>query len=268
MQEALDVVCNSALKHKVGIFIDAEQQSAQPEVHRIALGLMRKYNREGICIVYNTYQMYLKHMIDALNQDMQSAADEGFTLGVKLVRGAYIASEPRHLIHDTKEDTDWAYDESLKAMLQCKYVPQHKSSSKTSERDVARPIPSIGLFVASHNKESSLAAVDWHQQRLSEGLPTVQSIYYGQLQGMADGVSCELLQLKDEAMSGSSKLATEESAPKVYKCLSWGTLEDCLSYLLRRAVENQDAVGRTVAERVATRAELFRRMRVSLGIGR
>lgn len=268
MQEALDVVCNSALEHNVGIFIDAEQQSAQPEVHRIALDLMRKYNRNGVSVVYNTYQMYLKHMIDALNQDMQSAADEGFTLGVKLVRGAYIASEPRHLIHDTKEDTDWAYDESLKAMLQCKYVPQHESARKAGERDVERPIPSIGLFVASHNKESSLAAVKWHQERLSQGLPTVKSIHYGQLQGMADGVSCELLQLKDEAMSGTSKSATKESAPQVYKCLSWGTLEDCLSYLLRRAVENQDAVGRTVAERIATRTELFRRMRLSLGLSR
>ena len=32
--------------------------------------------------------------------------------------------------------------------------------------------------------------------------------------------------------------------PKIYKCLSWGSIEDCLGFLMRRAVENASAAER------------------------
>jgi hypothetical protein len=81
-------------------------------------------------------------------------------------------------------------------------------------------------------------------------------VQYGQLLGMADGVSCRLLQMGRVETDGSGKVS-----PEVFKCLSWGTLGDCLSYLLRRAEENQDAVGRTREEYLQLRRELFRRIR-------
>ena len=73
---------------------------------------MRKYNKgaPGQAVVYCTYQCYLKAAAQILAEHLSLARKEGFILGVKLVRGAYLASDPRHLLHDTKTDTDMTYD--------------------------------------------------------------------------------------------------------------------------------------------------------------
>lgn len=260
MQDALDQICARALERNVSILVDAEQQSVQPAIDAIALALMSKYNRSGKAIVYNTYQMYLKSMVSNLNSHMKKSARGNYTLGVKIVRGAYMNSEPRELIHDTKEDTDFAYDSSVEAILERKYVNQDGVASGTNADS---DTPSVDLFVASHNKESALAALELYQQRVSQNLPTVGKIQYGQLLGMADEVSCGLLQNGREAQDDAKNSETKPVGPEVYKCLSWGTLEDCLSYLVRRAVENRDAVSRTKSEQMATKRELWRRIKNS-----
>ncbi len=61
-------------------------------------------------VIYGTYQAYLKATPRVLSEHLAIAKKAGFALGVKLVRGAYLGSDPRHLIHDTKADTDAAYD--------------------------------------------------------------------------------------------------------------------------------------------------------------
>jgi hypothetical protein len=76
---------------------------------------------------------------------------------------------------------------------------------------------------------------------------------FGQLHGMSDEVSFSLLQEKNE----------DQTAPDVYKCTTWGSLGECLAYLLRRAVENRDAVLRTSDEYAALKAEVKRRIRSS-----
>lgn len=172
-------------------------------------------------------------------------------------------SEPRQLIHDSKADTDAAYDSSVKAMIDAKYVIQ---AGEQTLADKDPKSPTVDLFLASHNQESALSALQWHQKRLSEGLPTVNKIQYGQLLGMADEVSCGLLQKGQETTTDTEHSSSRVAGPDVYKCLSWGTLEDCMSYLVRRAVENKDAVTRTKSEQVATKKELWRRSRAFLGL--
>lgn len=258
MQDALDTICRRALQRNVRILVDAEQQSVQPAIDAIALKLMSEHNRGSMATVYNTYQMYLKSSIGTLDRHMREAGRDGHILGVKIVRGAYMNSEPRELIHDSKNDTDAAYNNSVKAMLQASYVDTSK--------DVDAKPPAIDLFIASHNKESALTALECHQDRLAQGLPTVNKIAYGQLLGMADEVSCGLL-LKGKGIAVDSKGdAPKATGPEVYKCLSWGTLEDCLSYLVRRAVENKDAVTRTKSEQIMTRRELWRRSKAIFGM--
>lgn len=258
MQDALEAICTRALQRNVRILVDAEQQSVQPAIDDIALNLMSKYNRHAKAIVYNTYQMYLKSTTNTLGRHMRQAARDGHILGVKIVRGAYMNSEPRELIHDSKEDTDSAYDNSVKAMLEARHVNQN---SNESELDTDTRPPTVDLFIASHNKNSALSALQWHQKRLSQGLPTVNKIQYGQLLGMADEVSCGLLQKGQLVQTDAEKSNSKTVGPDVYKCLSWGTLEDCMSYLVRRAVENKDAVTRTQSEQIATRRELWRRLK-------
>lgn len=56
------------------------------------------------------------------------------------------------------------------------------------------------------------------------------------------------------------------ASPEVYKCFSWGTLGDCVSYLIRRAVENRDATARSKMEFLVLRREIRRRFKNSMGL--
>ena len=80
---------------------------------------------------------------------------------------------------------------------------------------------------------------------------------YGQLQGMADHVSCELIRITKitNAEEGRKRL----DQPCAYKYAVWGTVGECLKYLLRRAQENGDALLRTEESQRAIKAECKRR---------
>ncbi|KAF6837213.1 proline oxidase [Colletotrichum musicola] len=250
MAEALAEVCSRAVERKARIFVDAEQISVQRGIDTVALDLMRRFNVGGRgAVVYNTYQAYLKSTPETLFSHMELAAQDGFVLGVKLVRGAYISSEPRHIINNTKEDTDQTYDSIARGLLSQQCRDFGKADGKV--------FPNLELFLATHNKQSVLAANELQQSRAQKGLHLTK-IQCGQLLGMADEVSFSLLQLADRERRGTK---TCDVAPiEVYKCLSWGSLGDCLAYLLRRAVENRDAVSRTRSEFVALKSELWRRI--------
>lgn len=239
MIDAMDEVCTKCKERNVRILVDAESQHFQWGILRLTLDLMRKFNRDGYALVYNTYQAYLKSTSDTLAKHLAAAQQEGFTLGLKLVRGAYIASDQRSLIHDTKEDTDNAYNS----------ITQGALKQTIGEFGASKPWPSVNLFLASHNRESVMAAHQLHKQRTAAGLPTVP-VGFAQLHGMSDEVSFSLLQLKGK-----------DGTPEVYKCSTWGGMGECLAYLLRRAIENRDAVLRTSDEYNALKAELGRRLK-------
>ncbi|OKP13685.1 Proline dehydrogenase 1, mitochondrial [Penicillium subrubescens] len=233
MMNAMDEICQRCKERNVRILVDAESQHFQWGILRLTLDLMRKYNRDGYAVVYNTYQAYLKSTSDTLTKHLTAAQQEGFTLGLKLVRGAYMASDERALIHDTKADTDNAYNT----------ISQGALKRTIGDFGTTTPFPSVNLFLASHNRESVMAAHHLHKQRTQAGLPTVP-VGFAQLHGMSDEVSFSLLALK-----GS------DGTPEVYKCSTWGGMGECLAYLLRRAIENRDAVLRTSDEYSALKAE-------------
>lgn len=237
--DALDEVCTKAKDRKVRILVDAESQHFQKGISRVALELMRKYNRDGYATIYNTYQAYLKSTPVTLANHLATANEDNFTLGLKLVRGAYMATDERSLIHDTKEDTDNAYNKIAQGALR-------KNIGEFGDQG-SRAFPSVNLFLASHNKESVVSAHELHKHRVMSGLPTVP-VRFAQLHGMSDEVSFSLLQMNDG-----------DGTPEVYKCSTWGGLGECLAYLLRRAIENRDAVLRTDSEYRALKAEVFRR---------
>ncbi|KAL1625445.1 proline dehydrogenase [Diplodia seriata] len=245
MLDALDEICQQAQARGARILIDAESQHFQAGIERVGLDLMRKYNRSGHAVVYNTYQAYLKSTPRRLAAHLAAAADEGFTLGLKLVRGAYMASDERALIHDTKPDTDAAYDSIAQGALRRQLFGEFGTS---------RPFPSLNLILAGHNAESVGRAHALHASRVAAGLPTVP-VAFAQLHGMADGVSFGLMQLKDGEGKGG---------PEVYKCSTWGSMGECLAYLTRRAAENRDAASRTVDEYRALKREVGRRVRAAL----
>ncbi|KAM0517349.1 hypothetical protein ACHAPE_004879 [Trichoderma viride] len=247
MESALLDVCDEAISRHVNVFVDAEQHHVQPGIDKVALNLMRRYNRSGVAVVFNTYQGYLKSTPRILLDHLHKAKEEQFVIGIKLVRGAYMSTEPRHLIHDTKEGTDVSYDSIAEGLIKGQYADWTQDEAFNS--------PKLELFLATHNLPSTLKAQKLQNSRMHARLPLIR-IQYGQLLGMADEVSLTLLQTNREDVSGKRFAATE-----VYKCLTWGTLNDCIFYLLRRANENKDAVTRTLAEYKALKQEVLRRVK-------
>ncbi|KAF2644017.1 proline oxidase-like protein [Massarina eburnea CBS 473.64] len=239
MLDALEEVATECQNRGIRIIVDAESQAFQHGIGTTTLHLMRKFNRNGKALIWNTYQAYLKRTPAVLAEHLDAAAKHGFTLGLKVVRGAYILSDPRSLIHDSKEDTDAAYNAIAQGALR----------HHIGDFGASRPFPDVDLLLASHNRDSLLGAHRLHQQRLAAGLPTVQ-VTYAQLHGMSDDVSFSLLQER----------GVDGEAPDVYKCSTWGSMGECLGYLVRRAVENRDAVLRTRDELVALRREVGRRL--------
>lgn len=235
-------VCVRCRDKGVRVLIDAESQHYQEGIFLVGMELSRQYNRDGYAVVYNTYQAYLKSTPGTLSRHLEAAAQEGFALGLKLVRGAYMGTDERSLIHDTKKETDDAYNNIARELIQCQFGRLGAQGGL--------PFPSVELLLASHNRESLVAAHKMHCDRTSRGLPTVR-LDFAQLQGMADTLSLDLIQMRRK--SGAS-------VPNVYKCSTWGTLRECLAYLMRRATENRDAVSRTADEYLALKREVKRRL--------
>ena len=98
-------------------------------------------------------------------------------------------------------------------------------------------LPRVALFLAGHNAQSIETAAQLMANLSSSGkLQVVPE--FGQLLGMADDVSCNLLQKAEELRSKG--LAT----PWLFKALPWGSVQECMRYLVRRVVENQGAAER------------------------
>ncbi|KAF2850965.1 FAD-linked oxidoreductase [Plenodomus tracheiphilus IPT5] len=205
MLDALDEIAVKCKQRGIQIIVDAESQHWQKGIGRTTLELMRKFNTDGKAVIYNTYQAYLKNTPAVLAHHMAEAEKDGFTLGLKLVRGAYITSDDRSLIHDTKEDTDNAYNGIAQGALR----------REIGEFGKTRPFPSVNLFLASHNRDSVLSANKMHRHRTEAGLPTVP-VAFAQLHGMSDEVSFSLLAEKGD----------NEVPPEVFKCTTWGSMGD------------------------------------------
>lgn len=243
------------------LLFDAEQQAVQAGIDDWTLHYMRKFNTNSNnkAVIYGTYQAYLKATPRVLAGHLAIAREEGFALGVKLVRGAYLGSDPRELIWDTKAETDACYNGIAEALLRRRWMgPLAKAEGEQAE------FPAVSMVLASHNAETVRAArgiLDEMKTKKEAGESATTEIAFAQLQGMADEVSCEILASK--GVLGTEK---EKEEMRAYKYLVWGSTGECMKYLLRRAQENKDAVQRTRSGRDAMRAEVWRRLKGGLGM--
>ncbi|CZT03019.1 related to proline oxidase [Rhynchosporium agropyri] len=262
LKEAIDSVCDLALERGVKLLFDAEQTALQPGIDAWTLKYMEKYNKTE-AVIYGTYQAYLKSCPTIVASHLEVARKGGFTLGVKLVRGAYLGSDPRHLICDTKADTDAAYDGISEALVRKSYNSILKPSSPHNDQTETPPFPNVSIVLAGHNLLSvrKVQAICSAQKASGE---KEADVIYAQLQGMADEVSCELVLAGQQALAKGGEKAGLD-VPKAYKYLVWGTTGECMKYLYRRAQENKDAVGRTREGRDAMARELWRRVKGAFG---
>ncbi|KAM3523382.1 hypothetical protein NHJ13051_005143 [Beauveria bassiana] len=167
--DAVDEIVRDCKARGAKILIDAESQRFQAGILRIGLDLMRKYNRDGYAVVYNTYQAYLKSTPTSLTCHLASALDDSFTLGLKVVRGAYLATDERSLIHDTKEETDEAYDSIAAGALQQQLLGANKAQKLYRQRKEQR-LPTVPVSFAQLHGMSDQFYVQVMPARASRGL--------------------------------------------------------------------------------------------------
>ncbi|CAI6090792.1 unnamed protein product [Clonostachys chloroleuca] len=249
ISDALDEICTETRKAGARLWIDAEQQILQIGLDEWVIELMKRHNQKGEPLVYNTIQAYLKGARENAQRHILQAAREGWSLGVKLVRGAYIENEVRSLIHDTKNDSDQSYDDIADIFIS-RRVPQTEGWEELS-------FPSTALMLATHNAASASKAMATHRDRAAQDLPLTK-LECGQIKGMADELSCSLIEGCEGNFTTDGKERTE--APGVFKYVAWGSVSECMGYLYRRAVENRGAVERTQHMVDALAKELRRRV--------
>ncbi|KAI4744754.1 FAD-linked oxidoreductase [Aureobasidium sp. EXF-12298] len=204
----------------------------------------------------------IRVLIDAESSTYQRAIDfaalNGYILGIKMVRGAYLHTElDKQSLHVSKQQTDEAYDDTVRFLLR-------EGSGAAWKADV---------MLATHNAKSVRQALDLYTSIYMTSKedyrlrPQVCGVAFAQLMGMADEVSMELVNKIEQAKEQeSNKRMTEVDSTNVYprlgvyKYTAWGSLRDCLLYILRRAEENKDAAARTQDTAFAILRELRSRV--------
>ena len=221
-------ICQLGHKLEVPVLIDAEETWIQPMLDSLILDMMRKYNKE-LAIVQNTYQMYRHDRVEVIMQHHAIAQAEGFKLGLKIVRGAYMEKERKRAekmgypspIHPNKEATDNGFDEIIRYFVD--------------------NVDSIWFMVATHNEQSSqLLATLIEQHDLPRNHP---HIYFGQLYGMSDHLTYNLA----------------EQGYNVVKYVPYGAVKTMIPYLIRRAEENSSVSGQSSRELTLIKQEIKRR---------
>lgn len=223
-----EAVCKLAHDNNVPLLIDAEESWMQDAADALATQMMQKYNKEK-AIVFNTLQLYRWDRLDYLKKVHELAKKEGFHIGMKLVRGAYMEKENARAeekgyptpICATKQDSDDNYDATIR------YMVEH--------------LDTMAVFAGTHNELSSYKLMElMHAKGIAKNDPR---IWFGQLYGMSDNISFNL------AANGYN----------IAKYLPFGPVRDVMPYLIRRAEENTSVAGQTSRELMLITKERKRR---------
>ena len=224
----IDEICKVAYTEKVPLFIDAEDSWIQDGIDRIVNAMMAKYNKQEV-IVYNTIQMYRHDRLEFLKKSHQKAIENGYKIGMKIVRGAYMEKERERAqkmgypspIHKNKQATDKDYN------LAVEYCINHLST--------------ISFCAGTHNEQSSAKLAQWiKEKQISK---SDKRIYFAQLLGMSDHISYNL----------------SHHGYNVAKYVPYGPIQEVMPYLIRRAEENTSVAGQTGRELSLIIKELKRR---------
>lgn len=206
-RKRMNEIFSYADQKNVKVLVDAEDYWFQDRIDEILLDFMKIYNREKT-IVFTTLQMYRTDRLDYLKFITDMAKREGFKIGIKFVRGAYMEKERKRAaegkytdpINPTKEATDLSFDKAI-----------------------AYSIENIGIvevFCGTHNENSVINLLNLLKKyKLQQN---DSRIWFSQLYGMRDNISFNL------AAEGYN----------VAKYLPYGPIKDVMPYLVRRAEEN------------------------------
>lgn len=223
-----DAVCKLAKEKDVEVLIDGEESWMQDAADDLVEDMMRRYNKD-VTIVYNTLQTYRWDRLEYLKQLHKRAKAEGFKIGMKIVRGAYMEKERNRAeekgyaspICENKNATDDNFNASMSYIL--------------------GNLKEISIFIGTHNEASCYLAMELMEKY--NIAKEDNNVWFGQLYGMSDHISFNL------AASGYN----------VAKYIPFGPVKDVMPYLIRRAEENTSVAGQTNRELSLLKAEKKRR---------
>ncbi|CEP61404.1 proline dehydrogenase LALA0_S03e02102g [Lachancea lanzarotensis] len=198
--------------------IDAEKYALQKSgVYELQRILFKKFNPMSASMVscVGTWQLYLQDSGADLQKDYKLAEAEGYKLGLKIVRGAYIHSEPDRasIIFPDQIGTDKNFNTIMSSVIADLLA---KGQDSTYGH----------LVVASHNYQSQKLAtqlLNGQDDKIGKA-----NVVLGQLLGMSDNVTNDLI--------------VNHKAKNLIKYVPWGPPAETKDYLLRRLQENGDAV--------------------------
>jgi len=228
VRDRMYAICEAAAEKNIGVLVDAEESWIQDPIDRLTMEMMAEFNKQK-AVVFNTIQLYRHDRLHFLRISHQIAEAQGFVLGLKLVRGAYMEKEravaleknKQSPIQISKDATDADYDEAVR------FCMDH--------------IHSTAVIIASHNEQSNLLGAKLlDEMMLPHNHPHV---HFSQLYGMSDTITFNL------AKEGFN----------VSKYLPFGPIQDVIPYLMRRAQENTSVSGQTGRELLQLKRELARR---------
>jgi proline dehydrogenase len=223
-----DAVCKLAKEKDVEVLIDGEESWMQDAADDLVEAMMRTYNT-GKTIVYNSLQTYRWDRLDYLKQLHARAKKEGFKVGMKIVRGAYMEKERNRALEKGYEspicENKNATDANFNATLS--YILEHLND--------------ISVFIGTHNEASCYLALELMEKY--NITKQDNNVWFGQLFGMSDHISFNL------AASGYN----------VAKYIPFGPVKDVMPYLIRRAEENTSVAGQTSRELSLLKTERKRR---------
>ncbi len=217
VQERFHTICQKAFDNNIPLLIDGEESWMQDAADALVLEMMRTYNTHQP-LIYNTLQAYRWDRLSYIQDLVETATKEGFKVGIKVVRGAYMEKErtrakelgyPSPICKD-KQATDNNFNSIVSYML--------------GQLDI------LSIFLGTHNELSSYMLIDaMEAQEISLNDPR---IWFGQLYGMSDHISYNL----------------SKRGFNVSKYLPFGPVRDVMPYLMRRAEENTSVAGQTNRE--------------------
>ena len=159
----------------------------------------------------------------------QRSKEQGFKIGMKLVRGAYMEKE-------RERAEEYGYKDPI-----CKDKAATDKMYNDVQKYMLENIEDMAVFSGTHNEESSYLCMDLiNTYNLDKN---DRRVWFGQLYGMSDNISYNL------AAAGYN----------VAKYLPFGPVRDVMPYLIRRAEENTSVAGQTNRELELLKRERIRR---------
>ncbi|KAF8907642.1 FAD-linked oxidoreductase-like protein [Gymnopilus junonius] len=280
-------ICKRASERGVKIIMDAEYSWYQPAIDALTLALMREFNsldqksRHGGYIeplIYGTFQAYLRRTPSHIALALEDAKKNNYSLGVKLVRGAYHSHElaARHAalalstpslsispevdppVWLEKKDSDATYNKCVGMLVRAVKEDLEKQNASVSTKKGAASaaaatsetpsLPGLGVLFGTHNWDSCALIL---KELVLNGLAVEEPKVSGNNgqapirvgEDVTERVAIGQLYGMTDNLTDWVVNRVVTDSPFVIKYVPYGALAEVMPYLSRRAIENKSVLG-------------------------